>query len=61
MFPIRDFNRSGSKPIVTWTLIIVNILVFYYQVTSGHYRHLIANYGEIPFSVLPWLMRLSFL
>ena len=52
MFPIRDFNRSGSKPIVTWTLIIVNILVFYYQVTSGHYRYIIANYGVIPIYIL---------
>jgi len=28
MFPFRDHNPSGTKPYVTWALIIINVLVF---------------------------------
>lgn len=28
MFPIRDHNPSGSRPYVTWALILINVLVF---------------------------------
>lgn len=35
MFPLRDENPSHGSPFVTVVLIIVNLLVFFYQVSLG--------------------------
>lgn len=35
MLPLRDDNPSGTTPIVTYTLIAMNVVVFLYQLTLG--------------------------
>src|SRR3989442_6856148 len=35
MIPIRDTVPSRSTPVVTWTLIAVNVAVFFYELTLG--------------------------
>ena len=50
MFPIRDTQPSYSKPVVTILLIVVNILVFLYEVSLDPYTRndFIATYGLVP-------------
>ncbi len=49
MIPIRDINRSGSVPVVTLTLIVVNAAVFLYEVSLGPaLRPFVAAYGLVP-------------
>lgn len=52
MFPLFDENKSESKPIVTWILIVLNVVVFVYQVTSGSFTRLVTSFGVTPISVL---------
>jgi membrane associated rhomboid family serine protease len=57
MFPIRDHNPSSRTPIVTWALIVVNVVVFlsYYPSLSGSERHLMAFFDQwalVPAEVL---------
>ena len=50
MIPIRDTQRSRSRPIVNWLLILVNVAVFAYELTLSD-RGLQAfalKYGVIP-------------
>lgn len=51
MFPIRDHNPSGRKPIVTWLLIAMNIGIFlsYYPMgTEDSINEFFYTYGLIP-------------
>ncbi len=50
MFPLRDDNPTRSVPIVTIALIVVNSLVFLYQVSLGPRagQLLVYQYGAIP-------------
>ena len=50
MFPLRDENPSGSVPFVTLTLIVLNTLVFGYEVMLGGsgLRDLIMTWGLVP-------------
>jgi membrane associated rhomboid family serine protease len=50
MFPLRDTQKSYSKPVVTVLLIVVNILVFLYEFSLDDYQlnQLIAHYGLVP-------------
>ena len=56
MFPLRDTQPSYSKPVVTYALIAVNLLVFLYEFSLDDYsrNQFIALYGLTPdnFSVL---------
>ncbi len=57
MFPIRDHNPSNRTPFVTWTLIVVNVLVFlsYFPAMSGDEAQLNTFYrvwGLVPRDVL---------
>jgi len=47
MFPLRDTQPSYSKPVVTVLLIVINILVFLFQVSLDPYsrNEFIAAYG----------------
>ena len=45
-FPIRDENVSDKTPYMTYSLILVNILVFIYSLFD--FRYIIANFGYIP-------------
>ncbi|MEX3014536.1 rhomboid family intramembrane serine protease [Gymnodinialimonas hymeniacidonis] len=48
MFPIRDHNPSNRTPFVTWTLIVVNVVIFlsYFPSLSGSETELAAFYRE---------------
>jgi membrane associated rhomboid family serine protease len=50
MIPLRDTQPSHSPPIVTATIIAINVLVFLYQVSLDSYtgNHFITVYGLIP-------------
>src|ERR1035438_8648213 len=50
MFPLRDTQPSYSKPVVTVLLIVVNILVFLFEVSLDPYsrNEFIAAYGLVP-------------
>jgi membrane associated rhomboid family serine protease len=56
MFPLRDTQPSYSKPVVKVLLIVVNILVFLFEVSLDPYsrNEFIAIYGMVPdqFSLL---------
>ncbi len=57
MFPIRDHNPSERTPIVTWALILANVVIFlsYYPALSASEAQLMGFYGEwalIPRDVL---------
>ena len=47
MIPLHDINPTRTRPVVTITLIIVNLLVFLYQLSVGLSPSVIA-YGLIP-------------
>ena len=50
MFPLRDTQPSYSRPVVTVFLIVLNILVFLFEMSLDPYsrNHFIAQYGLIP-------------
>ena len=50
MFPLYDTLRPRRFPLVNWTLILLNGLVFYYEVTMGEerLRSFIFEWGLIP-------------
>ena len=48
MFPIKDENPTKGKPILTVTLIIVNIVVFLATYLSGQFDQIIGSYGLKP-------------
>lgn len=66
MFPIKDTIRSRSFPIITWGLIIINILIYFYEssLSQAGLDHLISTYGLIPSKIiltnpLTWLPLLT--
>ena len=50
MFPIRDTQPSYSKPVVTVFLIVINVLVFLFEVSLDPYSRndFISVYGLVP-------------
>jgi membrane associated rhomboid family serine protease len=48
MFPIKDENPTKGKPILTVTLIIVNVVVFLATYLSGQFDQIIGSYGLVP-------------
>jgi membrane associated rhomboid family serine protease len=50
MFPLKDDNPISIAPVITWTLIGLNILVFFYQLSLGpRSSQLLAfQFGAIP-------------
>jgi len=51
MIPLQDLNPSRTRPYVTWTLIIINVLVFLYQLlveAAGGLDQLVYTAGVIP-------------
>lgn len=52
MFPIRDHNPSGKTPIVTWTLIAINVLIYVAMLGIPANSPQLSNfYGE--FALIP--------
>jgi len=35
VLPLYDENKSRTRPVITWTLIVINVLVFAWQLTQG--------------------------
>jgi membrane associated rhomboid family serine protease len=50
MFPLRDNQPSYSAPVITILIIIVNVLVFLFEISLDPYsrNHFISVYGLIP-------------
>ncbi len=50
MFPLRDDNPTSITPIVTWILITINVIAFFYQISLGPQsgQLLIYQLGVIP-------------
>ncbi|HYP14505.1 MAG TPA: rhomboid family intramembrane serine protease, partial [Bryobacteraceae bacterium] len=50
MIPLRDTQPSYSTPFVTIAIIIVNVMVFLYQISLDQYslNYFIARYAIIP-------------
>jgi membrane associated rhomboid family serine protease len=50
MFPLRDTQPSYSKPVVTVLLIVVNLLVFFFEISLDPYSRnaFIGTYGLVP-------------
>jgi len=50
MIPLRDTERSYSPPIVTVLIIVLNAVVFFYEISLDPFsrNHLIAMYGVVP-------------
>ncbi len=50
MIPIRDTLRSRKFPIVNWTLILLNVLVFLFEISlnSQQLNQFILQYGLVP-------------
>ena len=55
MIPLRDSQPSYSPPIVTIGLIVVNVVIFLYEITLDPFsaNHLIATYAVIPARIEP--------
>jgi membrane associated rhomboid family serine protease len=53
MFPYKDDNPSNTFPVVTITIIVLNIVVFILQMLSGtDGRQIVYAYGAIPHSIV---------
>jgi len=50
MFPIRDTIRSRSFPIVNWVIIILNVIVFFFQANlpAGGMERFVNDFALIP-------------
>lgn len=51
MFPLYDSIKTARFPLLTWSIIAVNVVVFIQMVTSSDVESLILNYALIPSSV----------
>lgn len=51
MFPLYDENKSLTRPYVNYAFIIVNVVVFIFELT-GNYEEMIFTYGSIPALIL---------
>lgn len=53
MIPIRDTQRSRTRPVVNWVLILVNIVVFAYELTLSDQalQGFAIKYGVIPAAI----------
>jgi membrane associated rhomboid family serine protease len=52
MFPLYDENKNKTRPIVTWALIIVNGLVFFWVFSKRFDYRIFLTFGEIPALVM---------
>ena len=50
MIPLRDTQPSYSRPVATIGIIVINALIFLYQISLPDYElnHFIAQYGVVP-------------
>lgn len=48
MFPLYDSSHKDSFPLVNYAIIILNIFVFYVQISSPNFERFVYQYGFIP-------------
>lgn len=51
MIPLRDANPPHGRPFLTWVIVAINVLVFFYQLSLGETRNgveFILNNGFVP-------------
>lgn len=50
MIPLRDLNPSRTKPVVTWFLIGLNVVIFLFEKSlgAGAMRELVERFGVVP-------------
>jgi len=55
MIPLRDSQPSYSTPYVTGSLIAVNVMIFFFQLSLDPYslNHFVASYGVVPSRLNP--------
>lgn len=55
MFPIKDTIRARIFPVVNWALIIINVLVFLFEISlsQGRLDALIDQFGLVPAHIQP--------
>jgi membrane associated rhomboid family serine protease len=55
MIPLRDTQPSDSKPVMTVLLIVLNFIVFFYEISLDPFsrNHLIEVYGLVPDRLIP--------
>ena len=51
MIPIKDDNPRSSFPLFTVTIIVLNVIVFYFELKTG-YTPLIERFGAVPALIL---------
>lgn len=52
MIPIRDRNPSGVFPIITVSIIALNVLVFFFELSLGHrLDEVLFQYGVVPLKI----------
>lgn len=51
MFPLRDHNRSHTFPLITISLIIINVIVFLFGIAFGNTETFIQSYALIPSTI----------
>jgi membrane associated rhomboid family serine protease len=56
MIPLYDTVRSRTVPVVTWSLLLINVLVFLFELTLSNrqLQHLVSAYGVVPHDFLLW-------
>ncbi|OQY98540.1 MAG: hypothetical protein B6D35_11830 [Candidatus Brocadia sp. UTAMX2] len=53
MIPIRDRNPSGTVPVVTASIILTNVLVFFIQLSLGDQLELfLFHFGIVPMKIV---------
>jgi membrane associated rhomboid family serine protease len=49
MIPLRDENQAQSPAVVTWTLIVLNVVAFFYELMLGpELRGFVFDWGLVP-------------
>ncbi len=48
MFPLYDSSHKDTFPLVNYAIIILNIFVFYVQISSPNFERFVYQYGFIP-------------
>ncbi|MBN2071026.1 MAG: rhomboid family intramembrane serine protease [Candidatus Krumholzibacteriota bacterium] len=50
--PLKDINPTRNRPVITVSLIVINILAYFYQISLGHQgQALISSLGATPFEI----------
>lgn len=52
MIPLKDDIRSSTRPVVTYLIIGLNVLVFFYQFIFTNPDQFIRAYGTVPYEII---------